>query len=138
MNPTFWGPHGWIFLHSITFNYPTEPNGHDKQVHIDFFNSLQHVLPCEKCAHHYSQHISKYPVEDAVKDRDTFIRWLIKIHNLVNESLGKRTWTYEEVIDDYKSKMSSGTDETMIYKVVILALLVFIGYHIYNKNITLS
>ena len=127
------------YSHSITFNYPVEPSSQDKQVHIDFFNALQHILPCEKCAYHYSQHISDYPVEKAVKGRDTLIRWLIKVHNLVNESLGKRKWTYKEVIDEYKSNMTvGGNDETMVYKLIILVLVVFIGYHIYNKKITFS
>ena len=30
MNPKFWGPHGWIFLHTVTMNYPKEPNNQDK------------------------------------------------------------------------------------------------------------
>ena len=76
-----------------------------------------------------------------MKDRDTLVRWLIKVHNVVNEETGKRTWTYSEVIDEYKKKMKAVedngySDETMIYKVIIIALVVFIGYHVYNKKIT--
>ena len=141
MNPTFWGPHAWIFLHSLTFNFPTNPTNHDKHIYIDFFNSLKEILPCEKCAYNYNKHLEEFPVENAVKDRDTLVRWLIKVHNVVNEETGKRTWTYSEVIDEYKKKMKAVedngySDETMIYKVIIIALVVFIGYHVYNKKIT--
>jgi len=48
MNPKFWGPHAWIFLHSVTMNYPKEPNNQDKTLYRNFFSSLKRVLPCEK------------------------------------------------------------------------------------------
>ena len=46
-----------------------------------------------------------------------------------------------EVINEYKKQMKAVedngySDETMIYKVIIIALVVFIGYHVYNKKIT--
>ena len=37
MNVNKWGPGGWDFLHSITFNYPLEPNDLDKKIYSDFF-----------------------------------------------------------------------------------------------------
>ena len=30
MNVSKWGPGGWVFLHSITFNYPLDPENEDK------------------------------------------------------------------------------------------------------------
>ena len=44
MNPKFWGPHGWIFLHSVTMNYPKEPSLEDKTLSRNFFASLTKVL----------------------------------------------------------------------------------------------
>ena len=137
MNPKFWGPHGWYFLHSITMHYPKNPSEQEKQIYFNFFKSLENVLPCEKCAYHYSQNLKKLPLEPALESRDTLVRWLIGVHNEVNKETGKREYSYEEVIEEYKYKMNRlNSDPTLVYKVIILGLLVFIGYHVYNKKIS--
>ena len=132
MNPKFWGPSGWIFLHSITMNYPKEPTEEDKQVYFNFFKNLEHVIPCEKCGYNYSINLQKFPIQPALESRDTFIRWLIQVHNEVNKETGKKEYSYEEVIEEYKYKMKQlDSDPTLVYKVIILGLLVFIIYKCY-------
>tara|TARA_B110000914_G_C15426080_1_gene429010 strand:- start:353 stop:757 length:405 start_codon:yes stop_codon:yes gene_type:complete len=134
MNPKFWGSHGWLFLHTVTMNYPKEPTNEDKTLYRNFFSSLKRVLPCEKCAYHYHQHIKDDPIEPALESRDTLVRWLIKIHNKVNDDLDKPNYTYEQVIEEYKYKMMNmDRDETLIYKVIIGALLLFILYKHFKK-----
>ena len=44
MNPKFWGPHGWYFLHSVTMHYPKNPSEQEKQIYFNFFKSLENVL----------------------------------------------------------------------------------------------
>ncbi len=135
MNPKFWGPHGWIFLHSVTMNYPKNPTYEDKQMYLDFFRSLTKVLPCEKCAHHYSENITENPVEAALDSRDSLVRWLILIHNEVNKDLGKPTYTYEQVIEQYKYNMFNlDRDQTLVYKVII-AILLFALFFIYKTKL---
>jgi FAD-linked sulfhydryl oxidase len=129
MNPKFWGPGAWIFLHSITMNYPKEPSDDDKQVYYNFFKNLENVIPCEKCGYNYSMNIQKYPVEPALSSRDLLIRWLIKIHNEVNKETGKREYTYDEVIEEYKYKMNHvDSDPTLVYKIIIIGLLIVLIY----------
>ena len=134
MNPKFWGPHGWIFLHAVTMNYPKNPSNDDKQLYRNFFSSLTRVLPCEKCAYHYKQHIKDDPIEPALENRDKLVRWLIKIHNKVNADLGKPHYSYEQVIEEYKYKLfNMDRDETLVYKVIIGALILFIVYKFLKK-----
>ena len=38
MNPKFWGPHGWIFLHSVTMRLSKEPNNQDKLLYRKIFS----------------------------------------------------------------------------------------------------
>ena len=134
MNPKFWGPHGWIFLHSVTMNYPKNPSNDDKQLYRNFFSSLTRVLPCEKCAYHYKQHIKDDPIEPVLENRDKLVRWLIKIHNKVNADLGKPHYSYEQVIEEYKYKLfNMDRDETLVYKVIIGALILFIVYKFLKK-----
>jgi hypothetical protein len=133
MNPKFWGPHGWYFLHSVTMNYPKNPSDKDKQIYFNFFKSLENVLPCEKCAYHYSQNLEKLPLEPALESRDTLVRWLINVHNEVNKETGKREYTYDEVIQEYTKKMNNlDKDQTFIYKLIIVLLMIFIIYKFYQ------
>jgi hypothetical protein len=133
MNPKCWGPHGWIFLHSVTMNYPKQPTDQDKHIYRQFFKSLQLVLPCQKCAHHYSENILEHPIEPALESRDSLVRWLIQIHNEVNLDLGKPTLTYEQVIEEYKHKLTNlDSDPTLVYKVLIVLLLV-VGFCMYRQ-----
>jgi hypothetical protein len=129
MNPKFWGPGGWTFLHSITMNYPKKPTEKDKKMYYHFFKNLEYVIPCEKCKVNYSRNLQTYPIEHALDTRESFIRWLIQIHNEVNKESGKRQYSYEEVIKEYTHKMSRlHLDETMVYKMIIIALLIIIIY----------
>ena len=135
MNPKFWGPHGWIFLHAATMNYPKNPTVEDKTIYRDFFNSLRKVLPCEKCAYHYRQHIVDDPIEPELESRDKLVRWLIKIHNKVNADLGKKLYTYEQVMEEFKYRvMNTERDETMVYKVIILCLILFILFKFFKTK----
>jgi hypothetical protein len=135
MNPKFWGPHAWIFLHSLTFNYPKEPTDKDKQIYISFFKSLEHILPCEKCAYHYKRHLEEYPIEEALETRENMVQWLISVHNEVNKELGKPLYTYDQVIEEYKYKMFRlERDDTMVYKLVIVLLILLVGYLYYKKK----
>ena len=135
MNPKFWGPHAWIFLHSLTFNYPKEPTEKDKQIYVSFFKSLENILPCEKCAYHYKRHLEEYPIEEALETRETMVQWLISVHNEVNKELGKPLYTYDQVIEEYKYKMFRlERDDTMVYKLVIVLLIILVGYLYYKKK----
>ena len=53
MNPKIWGPSAWLFLHTVTFNYPNNPTEEDKRNYLTFFNSLKHIIPCPLCKEHY-------------------------------------------------------------------------------------
>jgi len=135
MNPKFWGPHAWIFLHSITFNYPKEPTENDKKIYVSFFKDLGNIIPCEKCAYHYRRHLEEYPIEEALETRETMVQWLISIHNEVNKELGKPLYTYDQVIEEYKYKMFRlERDETMVYKLIIVVLVILVGYLYYKKK----
>tara|TARA_A100001015_G_scaffold321653_1_gene453743 strand:- start:3309 stop:3773 length:465 start_codon:yes stop_codon:yes gene_type:complete len=100
MHPEVWGPHAWIFLHSITLNYPENPSELQKQKYKEFFNILQYVIPCEKCAYNYGLKLKKNPVN--LDSKSDLIEWLIDIHNDVNISNGKKPITRDEFIKIYK------------------------------------
>ena len=44
MDPEIWGPSAWIFLHTITLNYPNNPTIYDKQNYKNFL--LIYIIFC--------------------------------------------------------------------------------------------
>tara|TARA_B100000745_G_C20114923_1_gene381648 strand:+ start:718 stop:1128 length:411 start_codon:yes stop_codon:yes gene_type:complete len=104
MYPSNWGSHAWIFLHTISFDYPDNPSLNDKLLYKNFFHSLKNILPCPKCKKHYEINIKKYPIQ--LNSRLDLIHWLIKIHNEVNKSLHKKIYSFNEIDEIYQSKFN--------------------------------
>ena len=102
MHPTVWGPHLWYIMHIISFEYPETPTEYDKRIYHDFYTSLKDVIPCKDCRKHYRDFITKYPLTPHLDTRDTLIKWVIQVHNFVNQSLGKAILTPQQVFAIYK------------------------------------
>lgn len=138
MHPEFWGPSGWKFLHSVTFQYPIKPTVNDKAHYKEFFNSLKHTLPCEKCAYHYTAHLRKFPIDSALETREKLVRWLINVHNEVNKSLGKREYFYEEVIDIYKDEMDGVLGRVSFTNTILLIIILVLLYLLITGRIRIT
>lgn len=138
MHPEFWGPSGWKFLHSVTFQYPIKPTVNDKAHYKEFFNSLKHTLPCEKCAYHYTAHLRKFPIDSALETREKLVRWLINVHNEVNKSLGKREYFYEEVIDIYKDEMDGVLGRVSFTNTLLLIIILVLLYLLITGRISIT
>lgn len=138
MHPEFWGSSGWKFLHSITFQYPVKPTVDDKAHYKEFFNSLKYTLPCQKCAYHYSKHLRKYPIDIALKSKDDLVKWLIDVHNEVNKSLGKREYSYQEVIDIYTDEMGNVLGRVSVINVIILLILLTLLYLLITGRVRIT
>ena len=105
--PKIWGPHAWILLHSITFNYPEHPSDHEKQEYKIYFEKLASVLPCEECRESYKKFIGEGITtldNAALKDRYSLTKWMYDIHNAVNNKLGVNyDISYDDVVKKYES-----------------------------------
>lgn len=108
MITSIWGPGMWHFLHTMSFNYPVKPTKKDKDQYESFIQSLQHVLPCRYCRDNYGKNLKSAKWKRGVlKNRDTFSRFVYRLHNEVNRQLGKRCdLSYETVRDRYEGYRS--------------------------------
>ncbi len=100
MDPTKWGPHLWFFMHTISFNFPENPNFKNKVEYNDFYNSLKNMIPCELCKTHYIQYLEVSPPD--LSGRSALVKWTIDLHNKVNKQLGKPGYSYQKAIKLYK------------------------------------
>ena len=102
INPSIWGPPLWIFMHNLTLAYPENPTEDDMDNLYNFFNTIQTVLPCEKCRINFKYHLERTPLSDEIlADRVSVIKWLFNIHNEVNISTNKPVMSYDDFITQY-------------------------------------
>lgn len=90
--PYFWGAFHLACLAAI-----------DVESIKTFINTYPMILPCLGCRWHFAQILAENPIPE----RNLF-EWSVDIHNLVNERIGKPTFSYE---DAYAHWMS-GCDPT--------------------------
>ena len=101
MDPTRWGPKLWFMLHTISFNYPDSPTYNDKVNTKNFYEILRYIIPCDVCRVHYTEHLGNMPIDNYLDSKENLIMWVLKLHNTVNISLDKPTWTLEQLKSHY-------------------------------------
>ena len=127
LDPMLWGPKGWFFLHSITFNYPKNPSASDKTNYKMFFEQLSNVLPCEFCSEHFKKNLEKYPLnEEVLQNNKNLIQWLINIHNEVNVLNNKRKYTYDEVYNMYENIYKKNNNNLLFIIAMIIVIIILV------------
>ena len=101
---TVWGPAQWHIMHTISFNYPVHPSPEDKKNYRNYILSLQNVLPCKYCRINLKTNLKHMPLTmKHMKNRESFSRYIYKLHELVNKMLNKNSGlTYEDVRERYE------------------------------------
>ena len=93
MDTKAWGPGGWVFLHTITFNYPLkidndDPDHQERRHYTEqLFENLKYTLPCKYCRQSYKEFLEELPLRDYLNSRRDLAYWLYEIHNKVNNKL---------------------------------------------------
>jgi len=99
----------------ISFSYTPEK---DKAAMRHFFEILPFVLPCKYCRSNLVKHYKVLPLEPALNDRDSFTKWLYKIHGLVNETLRSQGQKipedppFSKVAEMYNERLAFGCSKT--------------------------
>mgnify|MGYP001345593302 CR=1 FL=1 len=92
MLTTVWGPSMWHYLHTMSFNYPVCPTKEDKENYKNFILNLTNVLPCKYCRQNLKSNLKAHPLKPChMKNRETFSRFVYKLHETVNKMLGKNS-----------------------------------------------
>jgi hypothetical protein len=91
-----WGPHLWHSIHLIALNAPDKLSTSDKLNYKMFFESLKDVIPCLTCADSYAEHLQSLSIDQYLDSAANLFAWTVHIHNMVNETYGKKRWSVEE------------------------------------------
>lgn len=102
---SIFGPVFWTAIHLVSFNYPPEPTAEQKKAYKTWLLATGDILPCRYCRDNFACNLRNAGMCDAVFDsRDSFSRFCFKLHEVVNEMLGKKsTLEFEEVRDRYEA-----------------------------------
>jgi hypothetical protein len=157
MDPSIWGKHGWKFIHFVAQGYPNKPSQEQKLHYKNFLNSIQHILPCSLCNDHYAQNLINNPIDDSVlQNKNSFIDWTVKLHNIVNMQTGKEIIPHDKavnlIVDDSckshkkenteiikenitKENIENDIDMNFIFILIIVVLIsIYFYYTIIKKN----
>ena len=104
MLTSVWGPPMWHFLHTMSFNYPVNPTAEDKKHYSNFIYDLRYVLPCKYCRINLTSNLKANPLLDChLKSRETFSKFIYRLHEIVNKRLGKKSGlSYCDVRERYE------------------------------------
>lgn len=112
MSTGIWGPLIWSSLHIISFNYPVAPTYADKKNYKTWLLSFEKTLPCCYCRNNFRKNLKSAGFNDKVFDsRDSFSRFIYKLHNCVNVMLGKKIFFNYEYVRDLYENFRSGCSE---------------------------
>ena len=129
-DPEVWGPHYWFFLHSITHCYPINPSDITKRKFYDLVINLPLFIPNEEIGNHFSILLDKYPVTPYLVGRESFKRWMVFIHNKINNQLNKDEIPYWKAMKIYEHHYIPRTirisESLRIQKHHITAVFIFI------------
>lgn len=89
--PNHWGPYVWASIHLICLGAPDTLDAAQQQAYKSFFTQLPYVIPCTTCASHLKENLQKVPIDNALTGREDLFAWSVRLHNLVNQQLGKPT-----------------------------------------------
>lgn len=88
----------WKLLHAIAENYKEKPTKQEQTDAKQFIHILADLYPCEDCKENFKKILSTNPPN--VTSRLNFCRYICKIHNMVNQKIGKNVVNCNEL---YKS-----------------------------------
>ena len=138
MKPSTWGPPTWIAIHFICLGYLPE----NKAWYAQYFESLPHVIPCDKCREHLKANLLSLP-PDFEHGPDGLFAWSVAIHNLVNSQLGKEQMPLDVALDLYRNmsfeKGGVGSNKRRIINWVVgvcfLAFLLMVAAYLLRKDV---
>ena len=113
MLTTIWGPNMWHYLHTLSFNYPVKPTPENKKKYREFVFNLQYTLPCKYCRINLKNNMKAHPLKMTdMKNRDSFSRYIYKLHEVVNKMLKKNSeLSYCDVRERYEHFRARCTEE---------------------------
>lgn len=91
MGTKFWGPLGWMTLHSVSAIYPENPTQEERLLLENFVESFRECITCVHCKEHFTAMLNTYKRKhpEWSSSRYHFFLFVCRAHNTVNKRLDK-------------------------------------------------
>lgn len=91
MGTKFWGPLGWMTLHSVSAIYPEKPSPEEKAILEQFVEAFRECITCPHCKSHFTGMLNMYKRShpEWSSSRYHFFLFVCRAHNTVNRRLDK-------------------------------------------------
>ena len=101
------GRKSWSVLHTIAAYYQDRPSVPQQQDMSNFFHIWSRVYPCKECADDMKQDLKDEPPD--VRSRHHLSQWLCRLHNKVNNKLGKDLFDCNKVDERWLDGWKDGS-----------------------------
>ena len=91
----------WAVIHTWALSYPLEPSDGDRIAAANYFNNLPNLIPCPRCGSDFAGILIEDPVETALDSRADLVEWSWRVHNRVNQKIGKAEIPFETFLTNY-------------------------------------
>ena len=120
MATKFWGPLGWMTLHSISAIYPENPTPEERAIVERFIELFRESITCPQCKSHFTGMLNMYKRKhpEWSSNRYNLFLFVCRAHNTVNKRLDKPVIpTLNDCIQALKTatKVTSTTDYRNAY-----------------------
>ena len=126
MQPELWGRHLWKSIHYIALGYPDIPTDIEAENYMNFYLNFWQVIPCQKCAVNYRNHLEELPIHNFLKNKMTLFEWTVKLHNLVNKSLNKPQISTFEALKIYTANTTKTTIPWSLYLLILIIIAILV------------
>jgi len=113
---SYWGPLGWMTLHSASMLYSEKPSDAERILIERFVDLFGNTISCFHCKTHFLAERIKYVriYPDYLNSKKDFMLFVFRIHNIVNKRLDKPILqTVEDSITVLKNANSYSSLESM-------------------------
>lgn len=94
-----WGPAVWHHWHTIAQNYTPKK----QSAYQAFEASLGHLLPCRACRENIGETLRAVRDPNTYKTRAHYVYFVYRVHDAINQRLGKASPPFEEVVRKYET-----------------------------------
>lgn len=106
MATKFWGPLGWMALHSVSAIYPENPTQEERAILESFVEYYRESITCPHCKSHFTGMLNMYRRShpEWSSSRYHFFLFVCRAHNTVNKRLDKPViQTLNDCIENLKN-----------------------------------
>lgn len=97
----------WTFLHSVAAYFPATPTPDQQNDAKQLMQIVSRLYPCTDCADDLKTDLQSEP--PVVTSSVEFSQWMCRLHNKVNDKLGKPTFDCSKVFERWRDGWKDGS-----------------------------